>query len=145
GRGWWLCGCSGGGKSRLRGVEAELQGGLVSGLTEVSEQVTDALLGGVDDLAGGSLVDGVGDVVTQSLEAAPQEGEKGLGGALRLGFHQFPEKAKGGGWSGCAVSVRVCASRKICHALRERVRWRLAWASRAFLPLGAVVIVTHCH
>ena len=38
------------GKSRLRGVEAELDCGLVGGSPEVGEEVANLLLAGVDDL-----------------------------------------------------------------------------------------------
>jgi hypothetical protein len=54
----------------LRGVGPELQGDLVGSLAEVSEEVADLLLAGVDDLAGGGEVDGGGNVLTQLLEAA---------------------------------------------------------------------------
>jgi hypothetical protein len=39
----------------LRGVGAELDGGLVSGLSEVGEEVANLLLAGIDDLTGGRL------------------------------------------------------------------------------------------
>ena len=71
-RGTPVWGCSGGGKSRLRGVGAELDGGLVSGLSEVGEEVAHLLLAGIDDLTGGGLVDGRGDVLTELLEAPAQ-------------------------------------------------------------------------
>ena len=67
-----VCGCSGGGKSRLRGVGAELDGGLVGGPSEVGEEVADFLLAGVDDLASGGGIDGSGDVLTKLLKAALQ-------------------------------------------------------------------------
>lgn len=72
----------------MRGVEAELHGGLVGGLAEVGEQVADFLLRSVDDLSGGSLVDGGGDVEAELLEAAPQQFEEGSGGQLGLGVHR---------------------------------------------------------
>src|SRR5947209_5393217 len=84
-----VCGWSGGGESRLRGVGAELQGGLVGGPAEVSEEVADLLLAGVDDLTGGGLVDGGGHVLTQLLKAAPQLVEQGVrrhGGFRRHGL-----------------------------------------------------------
>jgi hypothetical protein len=56
----------------LRGVGAELEGGLIGGLSEVGEEVADLLLAGVDDLAGGGRVDGGGDGGTELLEAAAQ-------------------------------------------------------------------------
>jgi hypothetical protein len=55
----------------LRGIESELHGGLIGGLAEVGEQIADFLLAGVDDLAGGSLVDGRGDILTKLLELTP--------------------------------------------------------------------------
>src|SRR6185312_17110977 len=75
-----VCGCAGGGKSRLRGIEAELNGGLIGGLTEVGEEVTDLLLRGIDDLTGGGLVDGGGHMLTKLLEAATQLVQEGSGG-----------------------------------------------------------------
>jgi len=65
-----VCGWSGGGKSRLRGVGTELDGGLIGGLSEVGQEVADLLLAGIDDLTGGCLVDGGGHVVTPSLETS---------------------------------------------------------------------------
>src|SRR5947209_6568025 len=88
-RGAAVCGCSGGGKSRLRGVGAELQGDLIRGLAELSEEVADLLLTGVDDLASGGTVDGGGHVLTQLLEAAAQLAHQGVrrqGGFGRHGF-----------------------------------------------------------
>jgi hypothetical protein len=73
----------------LRGFESELDGGLVGGLSEVSEQVADFLLRGVDDLAGWRLVDGVSDVVTEFLEAAAQLLEELVGRQLGLGVHEL--------------------------------------------------------
>ena len=75
------------GGSRLRGVLAELDGGLVGGRAEVGEEVADLLLAGVDGLAGGGGVDGGGDVVTELLEAAAQLLREGVGGQGRLGGH----------------------------------------------------------
>src|SRR6266436_1002958 len=75
-------GCRGGGKSRLRGVESQLHSGLVSGLSEDAEQVADLLLAGVDDLAGGGLVNGCGDVLTESLELAVQLRQQVVGRQL---------------------------------------------------------------
>jgi hypothetical protein len=63
----------------LRGIQTQLYGGLKGGLPEVGEQVADFLLGGVDDLAGGGSVDGLGHALTQLLEAATQEFEEILG------------------------------------------------------------------
>src|SRR5690349_21336892 len=72
-RGW-----SGGGKSRLRGVGAELEGGLIGGLSEVGQKVTDLLLAGIDDLTGRRLVDGGGHIVTELLEASAELFQQGV-------------------------------------------------------------------
>jgi hypothetical protein len=77
-RGVPVCGWSGGGKSRLRGVGAELDGGLISGLSKVGEEVADLLLAGIDDLTGGCLVDGVSDVLTELLEASAELMQKSI-------------------------------------------------------------------
>jgi len=71
----------------LRGIEAELNRGLVGGLSEVSEEVTDLLLTGIDDLTGGGLVDGGGHILTKLLEAAAQLFSEGGGGNGRLEGH----------------------------------------------------------
>jgi hypothetical protein len=54
----------------LRGVDTELEGGLVGSLSEVGEEVADLFLAGVEDLTGRSVVDGGGHIVTQLFEAA---------------------------------------------------------------------------
>src|SRR5437763_17159985 len=82
-----VCGCSGGGKSRFRGVESELHSGLIGGRPEGGEQVADLFLAAVNDLAGGGLVDGVGDIATELRELALQLLEQFVGGQLRLGLH----------------------------------------------------------
>ena len=56
----------------MRGVEAELDGGLKRGQSEVGEEVADLLLAGVDDLAGGGEVDRSGHILTKLLEATAQ-------------------------------------------------------------------------
>lgn len=71
----------------MRGVESELDGGLIGSLSEVGEQVADLLLGSVDDLAGWGLVDSLGDILAELLEAAAEVLEERLGGELRLGGH----------------------------------------------------------
>lgn len=71
----------------MRGVEAELEGGLIGGLAEVGEEVTDLLLGGIDDLTGGGLVDGGGHVLTKLLKAAAQLLQEGGGGKGRFRGH----------------------------------------------------------
>jgi len=73
----------------LRGVGAELYGGLVSGLAEVGEEVADPFLAGVDDLARGGAVDGGGHVVTELLEAAAQLLQQGVGRQGGFGSHEF--------------------------------------------------------
>lgn len=54
----------------MRGVGAELEGGLIGGLAKVREQVADLFLAAVNDLAGRSRVDGGSDILTELLEAA---------------------------------------------------------------------------
>ena len=54
----------------MRGVDAELDGGLIGSLSEVREEVADLLLAGIDDLTGGRLVDGGGHLLTQVLKAS---------------------------------------------------------------------------
>jgi len=63
----------------LRGVGAELDGGLIGGLSEVREEVADLLLAGIDDLTGGGLVDGGGHVLTELLEASAELLQKVVG------------------------------------------------------------------
>lgn len=53
----------------MRGVGAELEGDLVSGESKVGEQVANLLLAGVDDLTGGSSVDGGSDISAELFEA----------------------------------------------------------------------------
>src|SRR4051812_29301131 len=96
-RGAAVCGWSGGGKSRLRGVGAELQGGLVSGLAEVREEVADLLLAGVNDLASGGTVDGGSHVLTQLLEAAAQLVQQGVCRQGGFGRHDFSTEMKSTG------------------------------------------------
>jgi hypothetical protein len=71
----------------LRGVEAELHGGLVGSLSQVREEVADFLLAGVDDLAGRGLVDGVGDLLAKVLELAAELVQEVGGRQLGLGVH----------------------------------------------------------
>jgi hypothetical protein len=84
----------------LRGIEAELDGGLIGGLPEVGEKVADLLFAGVDDLAGGGGVDGGSHTLTKLLEAAPQLLEKGVGGQEGFGGHGL--LLGGGATGGCA-------------------------------------------
>jgi hypothetical protein len=71
----------------LRGVLAELEGGLVGDCSEVSEKVADLLLAGVDDLAGRGGVDGGSHLVTKLLEAAAQLLQESIGSQGRFGGH----------------------------------------------------------
>src|SRR4051812_27893595 len=77
-----VSGCPGGGGSRLRGVEAELDGGLEGRGAEVGEQVADMLLGLVDDVSGLGVVDGQGDALAELLEGGEQAVAEVLGGQL---------------------------------------------------------------
>ena len=79
----------------MRGVESELHSGLVGVLSELGEQVADLLLAGVDDLAGGSLVNGLGDVATEALKLAVQLPQQVVCRQLGLGFHSCLRR-KGG-------------------------------------------------
>ena len=54
----------------MRGVETELEGGLESGLAEVSEEIADLLLALIDDLTRLGLVDRRCHLPTQFLERA---------------------------------------------------------------------------
>src|SRR4051812_42364251 len=85
-----VCGCCGGGESRLGLLQAELDGGLVGLLAESRQQVADFLLAVGDDAAGGGGVDGGGDVFAQLLELLAQARGQVVGGGLRLGVHRAP-------------------------------------------------------
>jgi hypothetical protein len=93
-RGVFVSGWSGGGKSRLRGVGAELESGLIGGLSKVREEVADLLLAGVDDLAGRSPVDGAGHVLTELLEAAAQLLEQSVRRHGGFGNHGLLQEGK---------------------------------------------------
>ena len=56
----------------MRGIEAELDSGLESGVPEVGEEVADLLLACVDDRPSRGGVDGGGHLLTKLLEAAAQ-------------------------------------------------------------------------
>lgn len=73
----------------MRGVGTELQGGLVGSLSEVSKQVPNLLLAGIDDLTGGRLVDGGGHRHTQLRETATQFFHKDVRGEGRFGRHRL--------------------------------------------------------
>jgi hypothetical protein len=72
----------------LRGIEAELDGGLIGGLSEVGEEVADFLLASIDDLAGGGGVDGGSHTLTKLLEAATHLLQEGVGGQGGFGGHE---------------------------------------------------------
>src|SRR3954466_1207212 len=82
-----VSGWFGGGESRLLGLEAELDGGLVGGLVEAGQEIADPLLAGVDDPAGGGLVDGIGHPPAELLELGAELLDEGLGGDLRWIIH----------------------------------------------------------
>jgi hypothetical protein len=82
-----VSGWFGGGESRLLGLEAELDGGLVGGLAEAGQEIADLLLAGVADLAGWGLVDGLGHPPAELLELGAELLDEGLGGDLRLTIH----------------------------------------------------------
>jgi hypothetical protein len=122
-RGFAVWGWRGGGKSRLRGVEAELDGGLESGQSEAGEEVTNLLLAGVDDRPGGSVVDGGGHILTKSLEVAAKLIQEGIGGDGRFRGHGlllFGEQTPRPASSAVLFSQRR-RSRKICHTRRANV------------------------
>src|SRR6266545_3033896 len=114
-------GAFGGGKSRFRGINLELQGGLVGVTAEVGEEVANLLLTGVDNVAGRGLVDGVGDTTAEFLEAAAQALQEGVGGNGWQGVHRG---------SGCymkekrlsELTVSIGNARKICRA-RDASMW----------------------
>lgn len=81
----------------MRGVGAELQGGLVGGLSEVGKQVADLLLAGVDDLARRSAVDGRGHVPAQLLKAAVQLLQQVVRRQGRFGKHGLLQGREIGG------------------------------------------------
>ena len=82
-----VLGWFGGGGSRLVGLEAELDGGLVGGLAEAGQEIADLLLAGVDDLPGWRLVDGLDHPPAELLELVAELLHEGLGGDLRLVIH----------------------------------------------------------
>ena len=77
-RRWPVCGSSGG-KSRFRGIDTQLEGGLVGRLAEVAEEVADGLLAVADDVAGGGTADGIGHVTAELLELVLEGLGQGLG------------------------------------------------------------------
>src|SRR5215213_3288284 len=118
-RGLPVWGCSGGGESRLRGVGAELDGGLVGGGAEVGKQVADLLLAAVDDGPGRSPVDGGSDIPAEFLKALAQLFAKSISGQGRFGRHGVllagaPTSHPAGSAELPSQSRR---SRMICHTL----------------------------
>jgi hypothetical protein len=81
----------------LRGIEAELDGGLKGGLSEVGEEVADFLLASIDDRPDGGSVDGGSHTLTKLLEAAAQLFQEGVGGQGGFGGHEL---LLGGGANG---------------------------------------------
>jgi len=57
-----------------------LQGSLVSGFSKASKEIADFLLAGIDDLSGGSLVDGLDDSTADFFELGAEGLDKDLGG-----------------------------------------------------------------
>src|SRR5205807_1496238 len=101
--------------SRFRGINLQLQSGLVGVAAEVGEEVADLLLAGVEDVAGGSLVDGVGDATAEFLKAAAEALQEGVGGNGRQGVHRGSrcwgkEKRVPG------LTVSIGNARKFCRA-----------------------------
>ncbi len=84
-----------GGKSRLRGIDFELQGGLEEVETEVGEEVADGLLGVSNDVTGGGEVEGVGDGLAELVEARAEGSDEVLGGDGRKGVHADLRKGEG--------------------------------------------------
>src|SRR5262249_24213676 len=120
-----VSGWVGGGESRLGGLQAELDGGLVGALAEAGQQVADLLLAVGDDAAGGGLVDGGGDVAAELLEVAAQQGGKFLGRGLGLGVHWAPGKL-GRGLGPPSAPSQPITSRKICQTRGCKMS---AWAN----------------
>ena len=71
----------------MRGIETELDCGLIGGSPEFGEEVANLLLAGVDDLASRGAVDGGGHALTKLLEAASQLIQEHIGGKGGLGGH----------------------------------------------------------
>lgn len=101
----------------MRGVEAELDGGLERGQSEVAEEVADLLLAGVDDLAGGGVVDGGGHILTKSLEVTAKLIQEGIGGDGRFRGHRLLLIRRADITPGLLSQAfpQRRRSRKICH------------------------------
>ena len=78
----------------MRGVGAELESGLICGLSEVGQEIADLLLAGIDDLPGGRLVDGGGHVLTELLETSTQLVQQGVRRQGRFGRHRLLRERK---------------------------------------------------
>ena len=114
-----VCGWVGGGKSRLRGVETELHGGLVGVLSEACQQVADLLLAVGDDTTRYGLVDGGTDVAAQLLELPTQAVDEIIGGDLRLLVHRAPGSKEG--WPGLpGAPYQTMTPRFFCQTLGPR-------------------------
>src|SRR5947209_20195139 len=68
----WPLAASVGGKSRFRGIDPELHGGLVDRLAEVGAEVADRFLTAVKDLSSRGLVNSVRHAAAEFLEPAAQ-------------------------------------------------------------------------
>src|SRR3954447_5572957 len=111
-----VSGWVGGGGSRLLGLEAELDGGLVGGLAEAGQEIANLLLAGVEDLAGWRVVDGIGHPPTELLELHAELLDEGLGGDLRWAIHgRFLEV----GWEGANGPPGPLAIHRLRYALPE--------------------------
>src|SRR5215211_7959710 len=86
-----VLGCGGGGGSRLGGLQAELDGGLVGLLAEAGEQVANLLLAVGDDPPRRGRVDGRSDIVAELLELLTHPSDEIDGGGLWHRIHRAPE------------------------------------------------------
>src|SRR5439155_2636749 len=86
---------SSGGKSRFRGIDTQLEGGLVDRLAEVAQEVADGLLAVADDVAGGGAADGIGHVTAEELELVLEGLGQGLGGNGGQRVHADPRTGEG--------------------------------------------------
>jgi len=100
-----------------------LDGGLISGQSEVGEEVADFLLAGIDDLAGGGGVDCGRHILTESLEVAAKLIQEGIGGDGRFRGHGrllSARKRASCPASSAELSSQLRRSRKICHTRYTR-------------------------
>src|SRR6516225_2267683 len=128
GSGLPVSGWSGGGKSRFRGLEAELDSRLIGELSKVGKEVADFLLTGVDDLAGWGRVDGSGHILAKLLEVLAQLGQQILRRESRFGSHgrvlSGQGHSRGSVFLGRTIPQLIC-SRKICHTRRSPIGGRV--------------------